>query len=388
MSATPSSASRRGRSARSTARSRGPAAARRSAARARPGAPRPARRRGPCSGRAVGRLAVTATAPVRPRPAARRRALGDRVRRGVERAPPLRRRRRPRSPTPAAGRTPGRPPGVRPPLRPAGRRRRPPLQRPRPGSRATSHEHGDREAGDALAAARARRGPPARRPLTVTGRTDGRARPGLHLVAHGRQSGLLADHRAVGVADRPARRRATSSATWRSSSIESAPANARVGVGEVLADVAEAGRAEQRLGDGVGDGVAVAVPDEPGHAREPAAAEHQRPVRIVARRGGRRSPGRPGPPGSPCAAGRRPSQRVAPARGRRASVILRFHGSPGDRHDAPAGRLDERGVVGALAAAGVGPAQHAGAERLRGLHGDERRPVGRRHDACRRRRRP
>ena len=39
----------------------------------------------------------------------------------------------------------------------------------------------------------------------------------------------------------------------------SAPAPLRVGVGEVLADVAEPGRAEQRVGDGVGHDVGVAV---------------------------------------------------------------------------------------------------------------------------------
>ena len=40
-----------------------------------------------------------------------------------------------------------------------------------------------------------------------------------------------------------------------------------VGVGEVLADVAEAGGAEQRVGAGVGDGVGVAVADEAPLAR-------------------------------------------------------------------------------------------------------------------------
>ena len=46
--------------------------------------------------------------------------------------------------------------------------------------------------------------------------------------------------------------------------------------------VAEPGRAEQGVGDGVGHGVAVAVADEAGQAREHAAAEHQRPGGVVA----------------------------------------------------------------------------------------------------------
>ena len=59
------------------------------------------------------------------------------------------------------------------------------------------------------------------------------------------------------------------------------PGEGGVGVGEALADVTETGCAEQRLGDGVGDGVAVAVAGQPGQVREHAAAEDQRPGRVV-----------------------------------------------------------------------------------------------------------
>ena len=59
----------------------------------------------------------------------------------------------------------------------------------------------------------------------------------------------------------------------------------------------------------------------------------------------------------------------------------------GHGHHPPAGRLDQGGVVGALAAAGVGPAQAGGPEPLRRLHGDQ---VGARSawPPPRRRRRP
>ena len=53
-------------------------------------------------------------------------------------------------------------------------------------------------------------------------------------------------------------------------------------------------------------------------------------------------------------------------------MILRFHGSPATATTRPPTSLDERRVVGAVAAGGVGRAQHVGAERLRRLHGDER----------------
>ena len=81
----------------------------------------------------------------------------------------------------------------------------------------------------------------------------------------------------------PSRRARTIVATSRQQLDRVGPGQRRVGVGEALADVAEAGRTEQRLGDGVGDRVAVAVAVEPGQAGEHAAAEHQRPGRVVAK---------------------------------------------------------------------------------------------------------
>ena len=60
-------------------------------------------------------------------------------------------------------------------------------------------------------------------------------------------------------------------------------APARVGVGEVLADVAEPGRAEQRVGDRVGDDVGVAVaarPRPPANATPPSTSGRDRDRRV------------------------------------------------------------------------------------------------------------
>ena len=61
----------------------------------------------------------------------------------------------------------------------------------------------------------------------------------------------------------------------------------RVAGGELPADVAEARRAEQRVDDGVEEGVAVAVPQQALVVRNRDAAQHQRaaldePVNVVA----------------------------------------------------------------------------------------------------------
>ena len=56
----------------------------------------------------------------------------------------------------------------------------------------------------------------------------------------------------------------------------------RIGVGKVLADVAEPGRPEERVGAGMCDDVSVAVAVEPALAREDTPTEHQDAARIVA----------------------------------------------------------------------------------------------------------
>ena len=76
----------------------------------------------------------------------------------------------------------------------------------------------------------------------------------------------------------------TSATARRSRSMLSAPAQRGVGVGEVLADVAEPGGAEERVGDGVGDHVGVAVAGQAALAGERHAAEDERPLRVVAER--------------------------------------------------------------------------------------------------------
>ena len=70
---------------------------------------------------------------------------------------------------------------------------------------------------------------------------------------------------------------------------------ARVGRREMLADVAEAGRAEQRVGDGMEDDVGIAVAGEAAAVRDCDAAEHDRPfagegVNVEAHAGARDQP--------------------------------------------------------------------------------------------------
>ena len=112
--------------------------------------------------------------------------------------------------------------------------------------------------------------PSARRPLTVTGAPGPRLRSLLHLVPPWRQLRRLAHHGAVDVADGPPGVGDDGADLGEQvDAVGAAPA--RVGVGEVLADVAEAGGAEQRVGDGVGHGVGVAVAGQAALAVERAA---------------------------------------------------------------------------------------------------------------------
>lgn len=54
----------------------------------------------------------------------------------------------------------------------------------------------------------------------------------------------------------------------------------RIGVGEVIAEVAEAGSAEHRIGERVRDRVGVAVPGQPAGVGNAHTAEDQRPRRL------------------------------------------------------------------------------------------------------------
>ena len=122
----------------------------------------------------------------------------------------------------------------------------------------------------------------------------------------------------------------------------------RVGVGEVLADVAEPGGAEQRVGDGVGDRVGVAVADEArarrgtGSRRAPAAGRVvTEPVDVEALTDSDLES---------------LTRRLAPASQRAGPLEvvglgdLAVAGLAGHDDDPAADRLDQRGVVGALAA--------------------------------------
>ena len=75
----------------------------------------------------------------------------------------------------------------------------------RRGSSGPSQEHGHGEHGKPLPATE---GPQLLGPSALDAHRgpDSVGQPGLHLLAHRSQLGLLADHRAVGVADRPPRR--------------------------------------------------------------------------------------------------------------------------------------------------------------------------------------
>ena len=141
----------------------------------------------------------------------------------------------------------------------------------------------------------------------------------------------------------------------------------RVVVGEVAAEVAEAGRAEQGVGDGVGDTSASLWPPGPGRPgprrRAPGGG------RVVGERVDVEA--QPDPPAhGQHPGGPRPAA-PRPGRGRAGSVILRLRRLTRHRDHPAAGRLDQRGVVGGVAAAGVGGAQGRGPERLRGLHRDQ-----------------
>ena len=298
-------------------------------------------------------------APGPPRPAAGPCPL--RPARAAGPAPAGPRRRRPPPPARPAGPAAPRPPdapGARPPagrarrpLRPDRRSRPPPARSVRRTARSDAAAGGAGElqgvrctAGPRRSRLRPRddRGPPApsaRLPLTVTGAPTTADSRRCDLVLAGRQLGRLEHDGAVDVAGLPAggahpRRRPRPAAA-----IESAPAQRGVGVGEELADVAEAGRAEQGVGARRGRwrrrrcGRA-----RPGRAVERHAAEDQRPGRVVAERvhvesltdaesasralSGAASVGRP--------AAVRPAAEASSATARSsASVILRLAASPG-----------------------------------------------------------
>ena len=70
----------------------------------------------------------------------------------------------------------------------------------------------------------------------------------------------------------------SSTTTAASSAMLSAPAKRRVGVGEVVADVLQAGRPEQRIHDGVRQHVGVAVAQQAVVLAQSYPAQHQRAV--------------------------------------------------------------------------------------------------------------
>ena len=117
--------------------------------------------------------------------------------------------------------------------------------------------------------------------LDGDGRTGRDAQMLLHLVSAGCQLRLLAHNRAVDVADHPT---SVSEQSGRMAEqlqrIDAFPL--RIGVGKMLADIAEAGGAEERIGDRVGDRVGVAVAVQSALAGKRHAAEHERARPVVA----------------------------------------------------------------------------------------------------------
>ncbi len=202
-----------------------------------------------------------------------------------------------RCPRPAPPRPAVRPvPTPAPALRPRGHQRRTVARRPAGGQQ---HDGG---AGDPLGPAQ---GPQPLGPggLHVDRRTEHRGQPFRHLVHERGQPGTLGHHRAVGVDRRPSG--LTGQVHHPGQDVQAVgPLPRRVGVGGVAAEVAEPGRPEHGVGDGVGHGVGVAVALEgpgplPGDDHP---AQDQRAGRVVAEPVDVESladPDRPPGPGSP-----------------------------------------------------------------------------------------
>ena len=202
--------------------------------------------------------------------------------------------------------------------------------------------------------------PSARLPFTVTGAPTASARRRSHLLAVGRQLGRLQHDRAVDVAGLPARR--PDRRHGATEQVEAVGAGqGGIGVGEVLADVAEAGGAEERVGHGVGDDIGIAVAGQTGLAVEPYPTQHQRAVGVVAE--GVDVEALPHPHRQ-----RHSSSATSRSCGRGDLEVGRV--ALHDHHPATC-RLDQRRIVGALRRVGVGRSERVGPERLRGLHGHE-----------------
>jgi len=152
----------------------------------------------------------------------------------------------------------------------------------------------------------------------------------------------------------------------------------RVGVGEVLADVAEPRRAEECVGDRVGDGVGVAVSREAAASLEGDAAEHQWPRGVVVEAVDVESLA-----DSHAVVG----AEAAPGPFEVGGIgDLAVVGVAVDDDDAAPAGLDERGVIGCGAFPGgnrvVRGAQRGRPERLRCLHRAQLAAIGRRDDAA------
>ena len=144
-------------------------------------------------------------------------------------------------------------------------------------------------------------------------------------------------------------------------------------VGEVVAQVAEAGRAEQGVGDGVGDHVGVAVAGQAAVPRGDTPPRTSAPSRLVAERMDVEA--QPDPRWAsrrdrPQASSTASHDQVA-----RAGHLEVVGRSPATTTTRPPAASTRAASSVASAAAGVGARESAGPERLGGLHGHQAGPV-------------
>ena len=195
-------------------------------------------------------------------------------------------------------------------------------------------------------------------PFTVTGAPTASLSPASMLGPTRRQLRRLEHDRAVDVARLPAGGPHVGHGPPQQVDAVG-PGPRGVGVGEVLADVAEPGRAEERVGDGVGDHVGVAVAGQAALAGERHAAEHERPPRVVGER-------------VDVEALPDPHRHRSSANDRSTGVVIfRFAGSPSTSTTLPPAASTSEASSVASAPVGVRGAQGPGPERLRRLHRHE-----------------
>ena len=297
------------------------------------------------------------------RPAPSRRGRGAPARARAGRAAPARPAPAPRSGAPASGRGAGRRPWRPPAPGPVPTRRR---RGAGPASRRARPSRTDGQAGDALDPTERARDPrpawPSRSPGAPSRACSRRAISSVWSASRGRSHTTV---QSAFTRRQPSASHHRRHLVQEGHGVGSGPGG--VAGREVAPEVAESGRAEQRLGHGVGHDVGVAVPGEPGRAGDGHPAEDERPPRVPREAVDVEAlpdAQRAGPDG---AVGHDVASAWATSRSA-AVVTLMFRGSPGTtRTVAPSASTRPASSV-ASAAGAVGPAQHVGPEGLGRLH--------------------